>query len=500
MEMNKMILQIQNVTKTFPGVKALDNVSLQVHEGEVLALLGENGAGKSTLINILSGVYPPDKGLMFLDGEEVRYASPRDAKARGISVVHQELSFLPLLSVAENLYVNHYGTKKSKLVSWKEVYEYAEAAVAGVGLKIDIKRPIGMFSVAERQQIEIARAIHENARILILDEPTSALNDREINILMNCIGDLRARGVSVILITHKIEEIKRIADRVIVLRDGAAVAERKVDEVQYDDLVSLMVGRKISDMYPRKTNVPGKVRISVKDLKTKFLKDISFEVREGEVFGVYGLMGSGHLELGETLFGCIPQAEAELTVSGDSFNLKSPTDSMKNGIAFLPSDRKLEGLVMMHSVCENIMTPSYQVGSGSSIIKHQAERAISDKWIKALSIKTPGGWTKAEALSGGNQQKVVLAKWLEINPRLIILNDPTRGIDVGAKTEIYKLLNELTCKGVSVVMITSELPELIAMSDRVLVMYNGTQAKVFEKHEICQEDIVNAAIGGYSTT
>ena len=492
----KTILQMDHIVKRFPGVIALDDVSLSIREGEVLALLGENGAGKSTLIKILSGVYIPEEGTLHIDGQPVRFETPVQAKEMGISVVHQELSFLPLLSVAENLYVNHYSDKRQKRVNWKEIYRQAEEALKTIDLKLDVRRPIGELSVAERQQIEIARAIHQNARILILDEPTSALNDKEIDVLMACIADLRARGVSIVMITHKIEEIMRIGDRVVVLRDGHTVAERDVSQVDKDELIALMVGRRITDMYPEKTNRPGDTLLDVERLETDFLKNIHFSVRRGEVLGVYGLMGSGHLELGEALFGCNPYMDASIRMNGKPIALTSPNVCMSHGIAFLPSDRKLEGLVLMHSVRDNILTPTYQIEGSGSIIHPKHESEVAASWIGELAIKTPAMTTATESLSGGNQQKVVLAKWLEVDPQVIILNDPTRGIDVGAKAEIYRILNRLTEQGKSVIMITSEMPELLAMSDRVLVMHEGVQQAIFEGEAITQINIVTAAIGG----
>jgi ribose transport system ATP-binding protein len=493
----KTILKVEHITKRFPGVVALDDVSLSIREGEVLALLGENGAGKSTLIKVLSGIYIPEEGSIVYNGQELHMEDPAEAKALGINVVHQELTFLPLLSVAENLYVNQYSNKKLKTVNWKEIYREAEKALATINLKIACKRPIGELSVAERQQIEIARAIHDNAKVLILDEPTSALNDKEIDVLMNCIDDLRSRGVSVILITHKIEEIMGICDRVVVLRDGHTVAERDVAEVTTDDLVALMVGRKITDMYPQKTNQPGDVLLQVNKLESSFLKNVQFTVRKGEILGIYGLMGSGHLELGEALFGCDAEMNADIQMNGRTVHLSNPTTCMNLGIAFLPSDRKLEGLVLMHSVKDNIMAPTYQTKRSDGRVYPKQEAEISKHWIDELAIKTPGIHTRSESLSGGNQQKVVLAKWLEVDPQIIILNDPTRGIDVGAKAEIYRILNKLTEQGKSVIMITSEMPELLAMSDRVLVMHEGRQESVFEKEEMTQINIVTAAIGGH---
>lgn len=491
-----IILKVEHITKIFPGVKALDDVSLEVKRGEVLALLGENGAGKSTLIKVLSGIYTPEEGEIYYNGTPIKFHGPVDAKEAGISVVHQELAFLPLLSVAENLYIRHYTEKKRKLVNWKEVNLYAKQAMDLLNLHIDPARPVGTCSVAECQQIEIARAIYENAQVLILDEPTSALNDKETDELMRCIANLRLQGVSVILITHKIEEIMRIADRVVVLRDGHTVGECEVSKVTNDDLISMMVGRKITDMYPKKTNHPGEVLLSVENFGTDMLSKIHFTVKKGEILGVYGLMGAGHLELGQALFGCYPKYTGQVLLEGETLHLKSPEACIRKGIVFLPSDRKQEGLVLMHSVRSNIMNLYYQTGKNSWIVNQRNEEQLSQKWIDALRIKTPSRETKTESLSGGNQQKVVLAKCLETEPKLIILNDPTRGIDVGAKAEIYGFLNQLTEKGVSVIMITSEMPELLAMSDRVLIIHEGKQSGWLSREEMTEARVVAAAIGG----
>lgn len=492
----KTILRIRNITKVFPGVRALDDVSLDIHEGEVLSLLGENGAGKSTLIKVLSGMYIPEEGSIELYGKKTHFRTPAEAKEAGISVVHQELAYLPLMTIAENLYVRHYSEKKRSFVNWGEMRRSALEAMDCIGLKLDPDKPIGQCSVAECQQVEIARAVYENARILILDEPTSSLTEHEIDTLMNCIDELRTKGVTVVLITHKIEEIMRIADRVVVLRDGRAVGERNVCDVTKDDLITMMVGRQITDMFPQKTNTPGEDLMQIEHLHTNFLKEIRFNIRKGEILGVYGLMGSGHLELGQALFGCCPTMKGTVTMEGRKLKMSSPEQCVKDGISFLPSSRKTEGLVLIHSIKSNIMNPFYQTGTNGWLVNEKKERKIAQKWVKKLSIKCPNEETLADSLSGGNQQKVVLAKWLEIQPKVVILNDPTRGIDVGAKAEIYRILNELTEQGVSVVMITSEMPELLAMSDRVLVMHEGKQMALLNKEEMTQKNIVTAAIGG----
>lgn len=491
----KPILRASGITKTFPGVKALSGVSLEVREGEVLALLGENGAGKSTLIKVLSGVYTPNDGEIYIDDKKVELSSPDVAKQFGISVVYQELANVPELTVAENLFIGRYS-KRDRFLNWKNIFSEAEHAVADIGLKIDVHKQMSLCSVAEKQQIEIARAIYEKARVLILDEPTSALNNTEIEQLLLNIQALKSRGVGIILITHKMEEIFAVSDSVVVLRDGTSVAQKRIDETNEDELVRLMVGREIGDMYPQRHINLGEVVLRASHLKNRHVSDISFELHKGEILGIYGLMGSGHHELGKTLFGCYRGTQGSIEIDGAALNFSSPKKCLQAGVAFVPVERKLEGLVLIQSVAGNIMTAYYETGTHGFIVNHSKETKIVEKWIHDLAIKTPGSDTLTNTLSGGNQQKVVLAKWLEVNPKVIILNEPTRGIDVGTKADIYHLLNRLCEQGVSVIMITSEMPELLAMSDNVLVMHEGKQQAIFKRDELTETNIMAAAIGG----
>ena len=493
------ILKAEGISKSYPGVKALDGVSMEMVPGRVLALLGENGAGKSTLIKILTGAQKPDSGRIYIQGGEKRFSHPIDAKAAGISVVYQELSFLPELTVAENLFITRYGKARSPFINWKKTFEQGRRAMDEIGLSIDLNRRMRDCTVAEKQQVEIARAIHEDARILILDEPTSALNDKEIRNLLDNIRALKKRGVSVLFITHKLEEIFSVCDDVLILRDGRTIAQKAIAETNADELVSLMTGREISDMYPSRQSEPGEVLLSVSGLRSSRLQDISFTLRRGEILGVYGLMGSGHLELGMTLFGCGGKTTGEVRMEGRPLPMRSPGDLVRNSVAFLPSDRKLEGLVLDQTIRQNIFTAYYELTGSEGWIRQKKERANAEKWVADLAIKTPGIENTAASLSGGNQQKVVLAKWLETNPKLIILNEPTRGIDVGSKTEIYKILDRLCQSGVSILMITSEMPELLGMSDRILVLHEGRLSAVFEGGQVSQNDIMVAAIGGTPT-
>ncbi len=491
----KVILEMENITKQFPGVKALSGVSLTVHEGEVLALLGENGAGKSTLIKIIAGVQPQDSGTMIFDGQERHFTDPMQAKRAGVSVVYQELTNVPLLTVAENMFINQYGDK-NRVLNWKKMYAEAREILQNAGLDIDVKKLISDCNIAEKQQLEIARAVYENAKLLILDEPTSALNTREIAQLLDTIKRLKAQGMAVILITHKMDEIFPVADSVMVLRDGVTVASKPIGEATEDELISLMVGREIKNMYPPKGEVGGEVILRAEGLTNASIRDVRFELRRGEILGVYGLMGSGHLELGKTLFGCFPKTAGHVELEGRELRLTSPKACIERGVAFLPGERKDEGIVQIQTVAVNMMIPSYEKPGSPKRIDARRERQVANKWIEKLAIKTNSHQTIVETLSGGNQQKVILGKWLEIQPKVIILNEPTRGIDVGAKVEIYKILKDMCRDGVSVIMITSEMPELIGMADRALVMHEGALQCVLQRDELTENRIMSAAIGG----
>lgn len=492
----RVVLKAQNITKHFPGVKALDGVNLEVREHEVLALLGENGAGKSTLIKILAGVQPADSGEIYVEGKQVKFNNPVEAQKAGIAVVYQELANVSELTVAENLFINRYGHSGKRILNWKKMYEEAEKIVANIDLQIDVHRQMSSCTVAEKQQVEIARAIYENAKILILDEPTSALNNTETEHLLENIKKLRERGVGIILITHKMDEIFAVSDHVTILRDGVSVSDMPISGITEAELINLMVGREIKNLYPIKSNKAGEVILDVKDLENKHVHGASFDKKKGEILGVYGLMGSGHLELGKTLFGCYKNTTGKIVLDGVEIRLSNPKECLKNGIAFIPSERKSEGLVQIQPISENMMTAYYENGKSGWLVKNKITSAIAERWIRELSIKTPGPRARAETLSGGNQQKVILAKWLEIGPKIVIMNEPTRGIDVGSKSEIYKLLDSLCAKGVSIIMITSEMPELLAMSDHVLVMHENKIHAAFEREQLSETVIMTAAIGG----
>lgn len=491
----RIVLKTKNITKSFPGVKALDGVSLEVREGEVLALLGENGAGKSTLIKIIAGVQQQNTGTIEFEGKEIQFANPMEAKAAGVSVVYQELANVPYLTVAENLFLNEYG-KKNRILNWKEVYTKAEEIVAGVGLKIDVRKYIEKCNVAEKQQIEIARALYEEARLLILDEPTSALNEKEIKHLLKIIEDLKKKGLAVILITHKMDEIFAVSDSVVVLRDGVTVAQKRIAETSEDELITLMVGREIKNMYPQKRNFSKETVLLAEHLNNEYIHDVSFELHKGEILGIYGLMGSGHLELGKTLFGCMGKTDGTILLEGEAISFASPRDCIRKGMAFVPSERKSEGMVQEQTVAVNLMMAVYEAKEDRSLIDYKQERKTAEQWIEELSIKANTPSIIAGTLSGGNQQKVILAKWLATKPKVIILNEPTRGIDVGSKAEIYKLLNQMCQEGISVIMITSEMPELLGMANRALVMYENKLQATLTEELLTENNVMIAAIGG----
>jgi len=493
----RLILEAQNICKSFPGVKALDKVSFELYEGEVFALLGENGAGKSTFIKVMSGIYQADEGALFLHGNPVKFPTPRSAFDAGICVVHQELNYIPELTIAENIMMSSHPLTKRKLVDWSKMYQDSIEVMEKIGLELDPRTIISHCTVAQKQQVEIAKALYWNAKILILDEPTSALNNVEIENLMRYLEVIKQSGVAIVYISHKIEEIFQVADRVGILRDGVHVKTLNVPETNKEELIALMVGRTIDDMYPKQNATFGDVVMKVENLSNQDLQDISFEIRKGEILGVYGLMGSGHSELGRMLFGDIPATSGTLTIDGKDARIKSPAEALQLGLAYVPSERKTEGLVLIHSVLQNIVTVHYQK-ENKRLLNLPYEQKTTQKWVDRIRIKTPAHHTPVGSLSGGNQQKVVLAKWMEANPKVLIMNEPTRGIDVGSKSEIYQLLDEFCSQGISVIMITSEMAELLAMSDQVLVLYGGRISSRFSRDELSQVKVVSAAIGGKS--
>lgn len=493
-EHKEVILEAKGISKEFPGVKALSNVDISLYKGEVVALLGENGAGKSTLIKVLSGIYIPESGQIKINGEVINFEKPQDALKEGIGVIHQELNYVSTISIAENIFMGRLPVKK-RWVDYKNMYEQASRILGTVGLKLNPRQNIGTCSVAQKQLIEIAKVLYFETKVLILDEPTSALNDTETQYLFSLIRKAAKNGVSILYISHKLDELFSVANRVVVMRDGSVTGEVYIEETTKDQLIALMVGRRLTDMYPKQALEIGETIISVQGLTTSALSDVSFETRKGEIFGIYGLMGSGHQEIGAALFGQSDIKAGKIIVKGREIHIRKPKDAIQNGLAYVPAERKTEGLVLNQSAEVNIASGRYCQGK-DFWLKRKRDSRLTMKWVSKLHIKTPSNNTLVESLSGGNQQKVVLARWLELEPDVFVLNEPTRGIDVGAKTEIYRILDDLCAEGKCVIIITSEMPELLAMSDRIMVMFEGKVSGYLNAKDATQEEVVKLAIGG----
>lgn len=489
-----VVLEASGICKSFPGVKALTDVSITLHRGEVVALLGENGAGKSTLIKVLSGIYQPDAGEIRMDGQTVRFDLPLQARDAGIGVIHQELNYVPTISIAENIFMGKLP-KKHGFVDYRTMYAESSRILKKVGLELDPRIQISTCAVAQKQLIEIAKVLSADARVLILDEPTSALNDVETNYLFDLIRRASEAGIAILYISHKLEELFAIADRVVVLRDGCVTGELNIRETNKSELIARMVGRELTDLFPKTSNPIGDVALEVDHLTTEAFQDVSFRTHRGEIFGIYGLMGSGHQEIGAALFGQIDHSAGSIRVCGKEVHIRQPMDAINNGLAYVPAERKTEGLVLNQSVEVNIASARYS-RERPFWLRRKKDAQSAQKWIEQLRIKTPSRDTITESLSGGNQQKVILGKWLELSPDIFILNEPTRGIDVGSKSEIYRILNDLCADGKCVIIITSEMPELLSMSDEIMVMFEGRVSGYLKGSEATQEDVVRLAIGG----
>ena len=491
------ILEMREIYKAFPGVVALKHVTLELEKGEIMALLGENGAGKSTLMKILSGAYHADEGEVYLEGKQISGYTTQEAIDMGISIVYQELNNIPDISVAENLFLNNLPVKgPAKKIDYKKLYADSEQLLKKVGLtNVDPRVNLGTLSVAEKQLIEIAKAVSKNVKILVMDEPTSALNDAETDNLFELILKMRDEGVSIIYISHRMSEIYRVADSAMVMRDGQFITKVKVAETTTDDLVAYMVGRKITDMYPTRNVTLGKEIFAVEHLTTNHLKDISFHIRAGEVVGLFGLMGAGRSEIASCIVGMKYRQTSNMRMHGEKYVPVSPANALKHKITYVPAERKTDGLFLALSVRENITISNLDAFTKFGKMNLKQEKKIADEWIRALHVKTPKAETVIESLSGGNQQKVAVAKSLNTDPELIILNEPTRGIDVSAKAEIYALINELCAQGKAVLMISSELPEIMSMSDRIYVVCEGRITGEVQKADFTQERLVKYAIG-----
>lgn len=492
-----MLLRMEHINKEFPGVKALDDVSLSVDAGEVLALCGENGAGKSTLMKILSGAYVASSGKIFINEKEMNYTKPEEAMAEGIRIIYQELNNLPFMSVAENIFLGNWPRKPvTNAIDYATLKKNAKILLDRVSLDIDPFTELSQLSVAQKQLVEIAKALSGNCKVLVLDEPTSSLNETETQNLFKIIKTLAAEGKGIIYISHRMDEIFYIADKVEVMRDGRLVGVKAMEDTNRAEIIHMMVGREIVDMYPKNEVQIGETVLEVKHLTNDVVKDVSFNVKKGEILALFGLMGAGRTNIVEAIYGVRKITSGEVLLKGEPITIDSPESAMRHGIAYLPAERKLEGLLLDHSVSENIILASIDKRLGTVKLNLRREKEIAHKWVKELNIKTPGISTEAQTLSGGNQQKVVLAKALEVEPEIILLNEPTRGIDVGAKIEIYKLIESLCEQGKAVIMISSEIPEIMGIADRIVVVCEGRVTGELTREEFDSDVMMNLAVGG----
>lgn len=491
--MENYLLEMTNIHKRFPGVYALKGAALQLRAGEVLALVGENGSGKSTLLNVLGGILKRDEGEIKIDGKAVEINGVLDAREAGISIIHQELVLVPHLSIAENIYINREPMKGGQ-IDYKAMYASAQRFIDELGLDLDAHQKVIRLTIAQQQLVEIVKAVSFNAKIVAMDEPTSSLSDKEIDALFKNIEHLKARGIGIIYISHRLSELTAIADTVTVLRDGEMVATKKVSETNNDEIVKLMVGREVTNYYTRTYNQLGETVLQVKELSSNKVHDVSFEVHRGEILGFAGLVGAGRTETMKAILGLDEKTSGSVTLNGEKIEIRQPGQAYQRGIAYIPENRREEGIIPLQTVRFNTTLKVLKDFIHGIRVDGAKERSITAEYMEQLSVKAPSQLARIQNLSGGNQQKVIIASWLAAKPSLIIMDEPTRGIDVGAKAEIYALMNALAQQGIAIIMISSELPEVINMSDRVVVMKSGSVSKILERGEFSQEEIMKYAV------
>jgi rhamnose transport system ATP-binding protein len=488
------ILELRNISKSFSGVEVLHHVSLALRPGEVHALLGENGAGKSTLVKVITGVHQPDGGEILLDGSPVHFRDTWETRQAGITAIYQELSLFPDLDVAENIYVGYQPQAAGGRIDWRKLYKQAEDLLNSLGVHLDLKQKARNLSIAQQQMVEIARAFSLNARILIMDEPTSSLTLNEVADLFRLVRRLREEGKAIIFISHRLEELFEIADRVTVLRDGTYVDTRPMKDVTRDDLIRMMVGRTISNLFPKQDVKAGEVALEVENLtRAGAFRDISFTLRKGEILGMAGLVGAGRTNVARAIFGVEPASGGRIRIDGREVAVTSPQQAIELGLAYVPEDRQLHGLIPAMNITSNISLPMLGEFAKTGWMNFRKERKASYDAARQMEVRANNIWQRARELSGGNQQKVVLAKWLATQPRILILDEPTRGIDVGTKAAVHALMSKLASEGMAILMISSELPEILGMSDRILVMHEGQMTAQFTRAEATQENIIAAA-------
>lgn len=495
-----MMIEMTGISKAFSGNQVLKDVSFTLEKGEIHALMGENGAGKSTLMKVLTGIYKRDGGMIKVKGEEVNFSSPKEAEKAGIAVIHQELNILPHLSIAENMFLGKEETVgKTSILKTKSMNDKTKKVLFELGLDVNPSSPASELSVGKQQIVEIAKALSAEAEVIVMDEPTAALTDREIETLFKTIRDLQKKGVSFIYISHRMEEIFALCDRITVLRDGEFAGEKIIRDTSFEEIVQMMVGRELGQRFPERHAQIGDVKLAVRGLtRNGHFENVSFDLHKGEVLSIAGLMGAGRTEVAQTLFGYRKADAGDVELDGKKVKINSPRAAKNLGIGYVTEDRKSEGLLVDFTVEENISLTNFHEISKYGLISKKKESALYQSMKERLGIRTSGPHQTAKSLSGGNQQKVVIAKWIGIEPELLILDEPTRGVDVGAKKEIYSIINQLAERGVAILMISSELPEVLGMADRVLIMHEGKLAGELSKEEMTQERIMHYATGGES--
>ncbi|MDF2786730.1 MAG: sugar transporter ATP-binding protein [Pantoea eucrina] len=490
------LLQLKGIEKSFPGVKALNGASLAVYPGRVMALVGENGAGKSTMMKVLTGIYTMDAGSLQWLGEPVAFSGPKASQEAGIGIIHQELNLIPQLSVAENIFLGREFINRFGRIDWKKMHREAEALLKRLNLRFSSHKLVGDLSIGDQQMVEIAKVLSFESRVIIMDEPTDALTDTETLSLFHVINELKAQGCGIVYISHRMKEIFEICDDVTVFRDGQFIAERAVSDLSEEQLIEMMVGRKLEDQYPHLDHSPGEIRLQVEKLCGSGVEDVSFTLRKGEILGISGLMGAGRTELMKVLYGALPRRCGSVTLNGRTVNVRSPQEGLASGIVYISEDRKRDGLVLGMSVKENMsLTALRYFSHAGGNLKHAEEQLAVGDFIRLFNVKTPSMMQPIGLLSGGNQQKVAIARGLMTRPDVLILDEPTRGVDVGAKKEIYQLINQFKAEGLSIILVSSEMPEVLGMSDRILVMHEGRISGEFSREQATQESLMAAAVG-----
>lgn len=488
-----VLLEMKNIHKSFPGVYALNAVDFHLNAGEVHAIIGENGAGKSTLIKILGGIYTADQGEIFIDGNKVDIRGVKSAQDNGISIIHQELVLVPHMTVAENIFLGR-EPGKGIIAERSKMLDDAQELLDSYGMEIDANTPVRRLTIAKQQMVEIVKAISHQSKILVMDEPTSSISDKEVNFLFNMMRTLADSGVGIIYISHKLSELDDICDRVTVMRDGMYIGTKVVDETSRDELISMMVGRELTKYYTRTYQEQGDIVLQCKDISDgDMVKGASFELRKGEILGFSGLVGAGRSEVMKCIFGLTKDYTGDIYLNGEKVSINSPSDAINQGIALVPEDRKTEGLYHVQSVRFNSTIEVLKKFIRGIMVDKQKEDEITQKYIDLMSTKTPSREQLVSKLSGGNQQKVMIGRWLATDPKILILDEPTRGVDVGAKSEIYGIMNQLVASGISIIMISSEMPEVINMSDRIYVMADGRVTGSLDYKEVTQEGIMGLA-------